>query len=218
MICGFLLNQIKNIYIFKVDRINIFSSSRSCHLDILHHIIKVQGQQEERCVREARQQGSLKKHRDWGPPIHHVTASSPGVTPRALSWERTPSIVDHAFDLVRLFFFLIKFVVIFPTNVMRLLNVVVSAVHKLLFYSHGFFFSDIFPVFSGSGEICAHTLPSSCPLWPPAPSPPSRLPEPGSLWVSALFMNDKYVPRRTTATAKLLSLQFIVYCPKLHGS
>ena len=54
---------------------------------------------------EAPQQGSLKKHRDWGPPIHHVTAGSPGVTPRALSWERTPSIVDHALDLVRLFFF-----------------------------------------------------------------------------------------------------------------
>ena len=54
----------------------------------------------------------------------------------------------------------------------------ILAVHKLLFYSHGFFFSGIFPVFSGSGEICAHTLPSSCPLWPPAPSPPSPLPEP----------------------------------------
>ena len=94
----------------------------------------------------------------------------------------------------------------------------ILAVHKLLFYSHGFFFSGIFPVFSGSGEICAHTLPSSCPLWPPAPSLPLLSLSPGSLWVSALFMNDRCVPRRTTATAKLLSLQFIVYCPKLHGS
>ena len=94
----------------------------------------------------------------------------------------------------------------------------ILAMHKLLFYSHDFFFSGILPVVSGSGELCAHAClhPAHCGHQHP-PLPLVSL-SPGSLWVSALFMNDRCVPRKTPATAELHYLQFIVYCPKRHGS